>query len=136
MELKIEWVDIRNTNLIRYKHYFVMRTLDGGTGSGHFCTAYWTGREWKSANLIPVPFCVTHVCSIDKVDHILLSSAYAVGDRVEILTPIYDYEKYSIGEILGKYGRSHTWAIRMEDRFIILMDDKCLRHYHSGGEDA
>ena len=136
MELNIEWTDIRNTNLIRYKHYFVMRTPDGGTGAGRFCTAYWTGREWKSANLIPVPFHVTHVCSIDKVDHILLPSAYAIGDRVEILTSIDDYKEYSIGEVVGKYDRAHTWAIRMEDRFVILMADQYFRHYHSGGENA
>ena len=129
MELNIEWTrveDVKMSQLGRF--YFVANIHEYGL-IREFCIAYKVLEVWKSSKNTTVPFEVTHVSSIREVTHKILPSAYAIGDEVEILTSVDDYDTHSIGRIVGKYDKPYTWAVRMEDRFVILLEDKLFKHF-------
>ena len=91
-----------------------------------------------------VPFKITHICRIDKIvghnfvtplytmgDRVTVTNkistpAHAIGDRVVISETLEEYKRGSVGEIVGKYDKSRTWCVRMEDDFVILLEDSGL----------
>ena len=132
MELNIKWTEIREVKLLRGQPYFIAEASKEGSIGG-FYIAYWVLGEWKIAQGYTLSIKVTHVCSIHEVTHKFYTSAHAIGDRVIISTSIEEYKKGSIGEIVGKYDKTRTWCIRMEDNFVILLKDKWFNRYYPGG---
>ena len=132
MELRINWKQISNENLIYYRRYFVA-SITPNDVMKEFCIATRKPSGWKQSNGDTVDFKVTHVSLIEKLAHDFPFTSYAIGNKIEILETIDDYELYSIGEIVGKYDKMSTWAIRMEDNFVLLMKSKDFRHHYSGG---
>ena len=133
MKLNIEWTRVEDASPSQPGRFYFVTNVNKDGIVQEFCMAYKVLKEWRLNKYVTVPFEVTHVSYIGGIDHKILPSAYAIDDMVEILVPIYNYEKYSIGQIVGKYDESHTWAVRMKDRFVILMAAKRFRHYSSRG---
>ena len=79
---------------------------------------------------------ITHVCLISKLSHAIIPTSYAIGDKVEITRTYSEYEKCSVGEIVGKYYQGQTWCVRMEDNFVIIIKNEDFRHHFVGEEDA
>ena len=136
MELKIEWTEIGAAGVMSYQPYFVTNAPEKDAVITAFCIAYWLGGHWVSPDNTPMSIKVTHVCRIGKSYHTFLPCVYAMEDKVEILACIDEYEKGSIGKIVGKYDMAKTWCIRMENNFVILLEEKRFRHCYPGGENA
>ena len=135
MELNIKWAEIRKVNVLYGKFYFVADIYKKGDIKS-FCIAYKASKEWKLNDLQFVPFKVTHACLIDGITHKLPLTTYDIGDRVVTSTDIKKYKVNSVGEIVGKYDKMGTWCVRMEDDFVILLEDKWIKSYYPGGENA
>ena len=133
MELKIEWTEIREVSIFGGRFYFVANTSKAGKIKD-FCVAYKTLERWRIDGVNFVPFEITHVCLINEVIHKISKPAHAIGDRVMILLGVEEYKQGSVGEIVGKYDKSRTWCIRMEDNFVILLEDKWFKRHYPGGE--
>ena len=133
MELNIKWTEIREVNVLPGRFYFVADISKEGNVTD-FCVAYKVSGGWRLSKFYTVEFKVTHACIIDEVNHKISTPAHAIGDRVVTSTSIEDYKIGSVGEIVGKYDKARTWCIRMEDDFIILLEDKYFKHYYPGGD--
>ena len=133
MELNIKWVEIREVNVLRGRCYFVAYISNEGEVVD-FCIAYKVLECWRLNKYHIVHFKVTHACLINEVTHKISPPSSAIGDKVVISTSIEEYKAGSVGEIVGKYDKTRTWCIRMEDNFVILLKDKWFKHYYPGGE--
>ena len=131
MELNIKWVEIREVNALRGKFYFVANIFREG-GVKDFCIAFKTPESWKIHEKLLVPFEVTHVGLIDRITHTISRPTHAIGDRVIISVLVEEYKEGSIGEIVGKYDKMSTWCIRMEDNFVILLEQRWFKRYYPG----
>ena len=134
MELNIKWTEIREVMVLPEQLYFVAEASKKDVIL-YFCIAYKapTG-TWKVTSNFVVPFEVTHASIISGLHHEIFAPANAIGDKVVISPSINEYKAGSIGEIVGKYNKSRTWCIRMEDNFVILLEDKWFKRYSPGGE--
>ena len=133
LELNFEWIHLYRMHITTDLDYAVRSELDNSDMPA-IVLAYRDSRgRWLMRDKTPVPFPVAYVCHIDELTHSFMRGPFAVGDKVEILVRIGEYDKGSVGEIVGKYNRMHTWAIKMEDRFIILLETKDFILFNSKG---
>ena len=136
MELNIEWKKVADERIrLNDLHFVALRGDDGVIVK--FCMAFKKrGCGWWLNDNSQVHFEVTHVCPIRKVVHKISYAIYSIGDEVQILRAIEEYGKNSIGQIVGKYDLMRTWAIKMEDDFVIILRESDFRHYLKGGKNA
>ena len=129
MELNITWTEIREVNILPGRFYFVADIYKDGAVK-NFCIAHnVSGLWWRVPGKTPTDFTVTHACIINKVTHVISPPAHAIGDRVIITISVEEYMKGSVGEIVGKYDKMRTWCIKMEDDFVILLEQKWFKRY-------
>lgn len=133
MELKIKWTEIREVKRLHEKFYFVAN-ISKVNNVKSFCVAHLDLEGWRLVGGLFVPFEVTHACLIHELCHEISTPAHAIGDKVVISLSIEKYKAGSIGEIVGKYDKPRTWCIRMEDNFVILLEDQWFKRYYPGGE--
>ena len=133
MELNITWIEIREVNILRGRSYFVADISKEGNVTD-FCIAYKVSDCWRLSRFYLVDFKVTHACLIDGVTNKISTPAHAIGDRVVISETLEEYKRGSVGEIVGKYDKSRTWCVRMEDDFVILLEDKWFKRYYPEGK--
>ena len=138
LTLNLEWVSLRNADIITDKPYFVRNASSGSAGYGAaVALAYRNSMSsWYITTQTSVPFEVAYICRIGKLTDTFINGPFAVGDKVKLSWSIACYEANSVGEIVGKYDKTHTWAIRMEDNFVILAATNSFRQYNSGEENA
>ena len=132
MDLHIEWTKVEEVKILHGRFYFVALVYKDGIIED-FSIAYRVLGGWKSNKHMEVPFKVTHVSSIRGVTHKLIPTSYAIGDKVEVTKTDCDYDKFSVGEIVGKFDLGQTWAIKMKDNFVILVNQKDFNHCSKGG---
>ena len=130
MELNIEWIRIEDANVLSKQLYFVGKVSEKGVVRT-FCLANRVSGVWLLDYYLVVPFKITHICPIHKVSYETPSNLFAIDDMVETLSPINDYKKHSVGQIVGKFDSSRTWCIRMEDNFVLLLREDEFRYLHS-----
>ena len=133
MELNIKWTEIREVNVLPGRFYFVADSYKEGNIK-NFCIAYKVLDCWRLNKFYLVGFKVTHACLIREVTHKISTPSHAIGDRVVISTTVEEYKSGSVGEIVGKYDKSRTWCVRMEDNFVILLEDKWFKRYYPKGK--
>ena len=129
MKLNITWIEIREVNILPGKFYFVADISKDGVVK-NFCIAHDVlGLGWRVPGKTLPAFTVTHACFINEVTHVISPPAHAIGDRVITSISVAEYMKGSIGEIVGKYDKTRTWCIKMEDDFVILLEQKWFKRY-------
>ena len=134
MELNIKWIEIGEVDILKGVYYFVADIHKGGSIKD-FCIAYKVMDTWrlKNKDFTTCSFKITHVCPINGITHKIIPPPHVIGDKVRILKCIREYKIGSIGEVVGKYYATKTWGIRMEDNYIIILEEKEFNHYFLGG---
>ena len=131
LELNFQWVRSYNMIIVSNKLYAVRNELCPNNKRA-VAIAYRTiTGDWQITSQIPVPFKVVYVCHIEKVTDTFINGPFAIGDRVELLESIDDYEIASTGEIVGKFDLSRVWCLRMQDNFVILVKDHKFKNITS-----
>ena len=132
MELNIKWTAIREINVFGGTFYFVADISKKGNIKA-FCIAFKTSEGWQTYEKLPVHFEVTHAYLINKIIHKVEFGAYAIGDGVRVLKSFRNYRAGSVGEVVGKYHATKTWAIKMEDNYIVILEEREFNHYFPKG---
>ena len=131
-----KWVNLHTEDIINNRYYAVRDELNVKSTAA-IALAYTdiTGNWWIKFK-VPVPFSVAYVCNIGGLTETFINGPFAIGNEVELLEPVDDYSRHSIGVIVGKYDIMRTWCVRMKDNFVILVKDDKFKNTSKGTVNA